>query len=213
SLGRFQDAQHHSPLTTHYSPFDLVRRPTGGRAVLHQHEITYAVAIGEELLPPGARSVIGAYRWLSAGFIAGLEQLGVAATLARANPPAHQRATNCFAAASQCDFLVDDRKLIGAAQCRKQGVILQHGSILLDIDHAAWEATVGGSMADAITLKSLGVTASREDIIAALCAGVERILHASLRPGTLDAPEMALAQRLRCEKYTRPTWNRQGIPS
>lgn len=193
--------------------FDLVRRPTGGRAVLHQHEITYAVVIGEQLLPAGARSVIGAYRWLSAGFIAGLRGLGVEARLARSDLAAPQRSTNCFASAAQCDFVVDDRKLIGAAQCRKHGVILQHGSLLIDMDEAAWKATVGGSMTDAVTLKSLGVTAGTGQIITALCAGVEGVLDVSLQAGTLNDAESALAHRLRCEKYSGRTWNQDGIPS
>jgi len=222
SLGRFQfknegagtKARGEPAVTSSFSvstsSFDVVRRPTGGRAVLHQHEITYAVVISERLLPAGARSVVGAYRWLSSGFIAGLERLGVAAALARSTPAASHRTTNCFASAAQCDFLVDNRKLIGAAQCRKQGIILQHGSLLLDADRAAWEAVVGGSMQDTVTLKSLGVTAPAEAIIQALCAGVESALQVSLQPGVLSEQETALAHRLRYEKYSCPAWNEHG---
>lgn len=228
SLGRFQK----------YSPsweteefrrwrFDIVRRPTGGRAVLHQHEITYSVVIGEELLPPDQRSVIGSYRWLSSAFIEGLRELGIDAALARsdaarevpalrgeAGPSSSTRNgpddANCFAAAALCDFLVEDKKLIGAAQCRKNGVILQHGSLLLDIDHTAWQATAGGSMDEAVSLFSLGIVTNRTRAIQALGAGVQHTFGVSLKRGRLSAEEQRLATQLHQEKYSRRDWTQRG---
>jgi lipoate-protein ligase A len=228
SIGRFQETRkaeggtrnsqqkavetHHSPLTTHH--FDLVRRPTGGRAVLHQHEITYCAVVNEALLPCDARSVVGAYRWLSTGLAAGLHTLGVNAVLAKPTPDLSCRASaqtaNCFSSAARCDFLVGEKKLIGAAQCRKRGVILQHGSLLLEMDGAAWEAAIGGSMDAVVSLQSLGVTASRPTIIAALGAGLESTLDISLCEGVLDAGECTTASRLHREKYTQHAWNHFG---
>jgi lipoate-protein ligase A len=202
SLGRFQSFNEvlgntamdeaTSGIRDPVSGIDIVRRPTGGRAVWHHLEITYGAVLHEDDLPPGARSVMGAYRWLSEGFIAGLQTLGVQATLDTASPQSatgthdrqnrgaarESRIPNCFSSTTRCDFVVDNRKLIGAAQCRKHGAILQHGSLLLDVDERAWQRAVGGSMQDTVTLKSLGITSDRSTIIAALCAGVEYSLGA-----------------------------------
>lgn len=259
-------------------PFDIVRRPTGGRAVWHQHEITYCAVLREEFLPRDARSVAGAYRWLSQGFIAGLRTMGVEAALSAADhipvtateqvgiaDAAHESAAksgaesqvaawpatsathstdgrpqptpNCFASTTRADFVVQGRKLIGAAQMRRAGVVLQHGSLLLDVDEAAWQRAIGGSLRDVATLRSLGVTSalshtpngsdahaahnraaarsraarSRADvsagIIAALCAGCERELGWSLQHSEPGPRELALAERLQAAKYAQTAWN------
>jgi lipoate-protein ligase A len=185
--------------------FEVVRRPTGGRAVLHQHEITYCAVLHASHLPRASRSVIGAYNWLSAGFITGLQTLGVRAQLGSAHAGSTPAAANCFGAAAQCDFLVGGRKLIGAAQCRKNDVILQHGAILLDIDEASWHNAIGGAMSGAVSLCALGVLPKREEIIAALVAGLERAGNIRLQNSVMSASESELASRLHREKYS--TWN------
>jgi lipoate-protein ligase A len=208
SLGRFQNIESlNSSLVTRQSP--LVRRPTGGRAIWHQHEITYAAVLREEILPPDARSVVGSYEWLSRGFIAGLQELGVPAQLAPSEAKA-ARTENCFASAARSDFVVDGRKLIGAAQCRKNGALLQHGSLLLDIDEDAWRDAVGGSLQGMISLSHLGVRASRDEIIAALCAGVAQTLGATFTTGALSAAQAQMALTLENEKYTLADWNLRG---
>lgn len=228
SLGRFQDFAEVLGDATRdksASSIDIVRRPTGGRAVWHHLEITYSAVLHEDDLPTGAHSVMGAYRWLSDGFIDGLEMLGVRATLDTASPkvttgtqgkPTRGAAReplipNCFSSTTRCDFVVDNRKLIGAAQCRKHGAILQHGSLLLDVDEAAWQRVVGGSMRDTVTLKSLGITSDRAAIIAALCAGIEYSLGASLSRDSLLDHEQMLANRLHSEKYSQRDWNVAAI--
>lgn len=191
--------------------FDLVRRPTGGRAVLHQFEITYCAAIHESQLPRESRSVVGAYNWLSAGFIEGLKTLGVQAQLSDPHGGSTQGAANCFQAAAQCDFLVDGKKLIGAAQCRKNDAILQHGAILLEIDEAAWQTAIGGVMEGAISLRELGVLSSREEIIAALVEGMVRAWNISAVDSSLSSPEQEVASRLHTQKYSLGAWNRDGF--
>jgi lipoate-protein ligase A len=207
SLGRLQKK---SEFIIQNSSFDVVRRPTGGRAVLHQHEITYCAVIHERHLPRESRSVIGAYNWLSAGFLEGLKILGVEAQLAQPHKASTPAAANCFNAAAQCDFLVDGRKLIGAAQCRKEGVILQHGAILLDVDEAAWQNAIGGEMADAVALRALGVLAAHEEIIAALCGGMERARGIAFERSGLSSSEQQVASRLHARKYASPAWNERA---
>jgi lipoate-protein ligase A len=193
--------------------FDVVRRPTGGRAVLHQHEITYCAVIHEKHLPRESRSVVGAYEWLSAGFIEGLKTLGVRASLSDAHGKSTPVAANCFNAAAQCDFLVDGKKLIGAAQCRKHDVILQHGAILLELNTAAWNNSIGGVMEGATALRELGVLASREAIIAALVGGMERAWNISFEVCGLNREEEQVASRLHAQKYSAPDWNERGVNS
>jgi len=155
--------------------FGLVRRPTGGRAILHDDEVTYSVTIPEAEVPHG-HSVMASYRVISRGVEAGLQMLGVGAQLVdkRPAPPGgaecERRAegseseassplgatsspavpaktglpTVCFAKASRCDMVVDGRKIVGSAQVRRQGAILQHGSVPMTIDLAAHGAVMPG---------------------------------------------------------------------
>lgn len=108
----------------------VVRRPTGGRAVWHAHEVTYAVA--------GHVSDFGSlrqtYEWVHRRVASGLRKLGVAAELAPAGRPASPAAGACFAAPVGGEVMVRGRKLVGSAQMRDGDRFLQHGSILLDDD-------------------------------------------------------------------------------
>ena len=190
---------------------DVVRRPTGGRAVWHAHEITYALAMPLDGLPAEFRTVSGAYRWLSDGFRAGLRAMGVPAQMAAQGVRA--QGPNCFAASASCDFLVEGKKLIGAAQCRRDDALLQHGSLLLSIDRAQWETRAGGPMHDAISLAELDVATATppdvERIIEQLCRGFALTSGAHLEAGALSPTEEARARQLQHEKYESQTWTRQ----
>ncbi len=108
---------------------DVVRRPTGGRAVWHEHEVTYAVAAPVAVFGSLRESYLAIHDRLAAA----LRSLGVPATLARA-VRTHRLlgAGACFAAPVGGEVLVDGRKVIGSAQLRYGSAFLQHGSILLD---------------------------------------------------------------------------------
>ncbi len=125
SLGRFQPADDvdHDACARH--GVDVVRRPTGGRALLHGGDVTYAVVFPAPA-GDGAR-VESLYNWVAAGLIAGLAGLGVDAAVARHDGPA---GPVCFAGQQGADLRVGDRKLCGSAQVRRDGAVLQHGSIL-----------------------------------------------------------------------------------
>jgi len=111
---------------------DVVRRPTGGGSVWHEHELTYAVAAPIAAFG-GLRR---AYHAIHARLATGLGALGVSPTLAvnRPLPPstALSRPAGCFAFSVGGEILVSGRKLVGSAQVRRGGAFLQHGSILLD---------------------------------------------------------------------------------
>jgi lipoate-protein ligase A len=106
----------------------VVRRPTGGQAVWHEHEVTYAVAA------PIARygSLRKAYCDIHTRIATALRSLGVDAALAPAVRPSG-RPAGCFASSVGGEIVVGGKKLVGSAQVRKRDAFLQHGSILLDV--------------------------------------------------------------------------------
>ena len=207
SLGRLQRSVPDAVFEGEFG-VDVVRRPTGGRAVWHAHEITYALAMPLDGLPPDARTVSGAYRWLSDGFSDGLRALGLPVEMAAQG--VRTQGPNCFAASASCDFLVEGKKLIGAAQCRRDDALLQHGSLLLSIDKKQWETRAGGPMHDAISLDDLGVNVASardvERVIEHLCRGFERVTGAQLWRGVLSPEEEIESARLEREKYRGAAW-------
>ena len=129
SLGRNEPGARYDRAAIARLGIDVVRRPTGGSTVWHDHEVTYAVAAPIALFG-GLRA---AYRAIHTRLAIALRVLGVAATIApdrrAARPP--DRRSCCFAAAVGGEVLVGGRKLVGSAQVRHRDALLQHGSILL----------------------------------------------------------------------------------
>jgi lipoate-protein ligase A len=110
---------------------DVVRRPTGGTAVLHGDDLTYSV-----VAPSGGRGVLDAYSWVAEGLIAGLALLGITAETGGpgnrlVGPPALDARSACFATTVGADLKVGGSKICGSAQVRRSGWFLQHGSIPL----------------------------------------------------------------------------------
>jgi len=169
SLGRFQDQDEidHDACSRH--GVDVVRRPTGGKALLHGGDLTYAAVLRE---PRGsAGSVDGVYRLLARPLIEGLAAVGIDARVAHHDGPA---GPVCFATQQGADLRVGDRKVCGSAQVRHDGVVLQHGSILLrrlaidettlvhgDLDRAQLRAAT-------VTLEELGVRPDARALAGAL---------------------------------------------
>src|SRR5512136_1517884 len=115
---------------------DVVRRPTGGRAILHTDQLTYSV-IAPEREPRVAGTIVESYKRLSEGLLTGLMLLGVP-TRQVEQPDDHDRDQGpvCFEVPSNYEIVFDGRKLVGSAQMRKAGVVLQHGTIPLQGDIA-----------------------------------------------------------------------------
>ncbi|HEY3279709.1 MAG TPA: hypothetical protein VGJ83_04280 [Gemmatimonadales bacterium] len=138
----------------------VVRRPTGGRAVWHEHEVTYAVAA-----PIAAFGRLrNAYRAIHERLAAALRSLGADVRLAGDRPTVRlsDRPTSCFATTVGGEVLVAGRKVIGSAQVRRGDAFLQHGSILLDGTQ---------DMGNATTLRQvLGRTVTFDDVTAAIVA-------------------------------------------
>ena len=180
SIGRFQDMGTAVDAgACRQLGFDIVRRVTGGRAVLHRHELTYSVvARTDHPLFPG--DVLGTYKVIAAGLVAGLRALGLPAEMVsrggRHSSLVHpaSRDPACFSSPSWYEILVRDRKIAGSAQRRVSGAFLQHGSILLDYDPVL-EAKVirGARTGDRVTSlrRELGLELPREEAAAAILKG------------------------------------------
>jgi len=135
SLGRNQAARGHYDLERARSlGIDFVRRPTGGRAVLHHRELTYSVTAPS----PGDETLVAAYERINTLLVKALATLGVPV---RAADPSRRAAgptaAPCFAEPARGELTYEGRKLVGSAQWRDRGALLQHGSILLDDDQSS----------------------------------------------------------------------------
>ncbi|MDO0984705.1 lipoate--protein ligase family protein [Staphylococcus hominis] len=119
--------------------FGLVRRQTGGRGVLHDKELTYSVIVPESH-PNMPSTITEAYRVISEGLLEGFKLLGFDAYFAIPRSKEEReklkqpRSAVCFDAPSWYELVVEGRKIAGSAQTRQKGVILQHGSLLQDVN-------------------------------------------------------------------------------
>ena len=130
--------------------FDVVRRITGGRAVLHRDELTYSIVapIDNPLFPP---NVLGSYKVIAAGLVAGLRSLGIEADMV-SRSGRHASLVNkndkdpaCFSSPSWYEIVVNGKKIVGSAQRRLSGSFLQHGSILIGHDPALEAEVIPGN--------------------------------------------------------------------
>lgn len=140
SVGYFQKAKRDLNFDQiHKLGLGFVRRPTGGRAVLHEHELTYSIIVSEQY-PNMPKTVTEAYRVLSEGLLKGFQNLGLDAyfsvpeTAEEKDALAKPKSAVCFDAPSWYELVVEGKKVAGSAQTRQEGVILQHGAILIDLD-------------------------------------------------------------------------------
>ncbi len=219
SLGRHQPIADIDVDKAKAHGLDVVRRPTGGRAILHVDEITYSVA-GPADEPRLRGMVMDCYLRLSEGLTRGLERLGVhvykADASARAGPDV---SAACFEVPSAYEILtVDGRKIVGSAQVRKREWVLQHGAIPLYgdiarlVDYLALDEEVRHALRDALTRRAtsieraLGRTVTFEEAARALAQGFSDALNVEFTEGTLTPEEQELARTLEAEIYTQTDW-------
>jgi lipoate-protein ligase A len=194
-----------------------VRRPTGGRAVLHAGELTYAVA-GVSGEPPLGASIMDTYFAIAGALLAGLRELGVEGELGRAGAGADVGrggvSPPCFASAGRFEVVVGGRKLIGSAQRRSGKAVLQHGSLLIDgshiqlvdllrIERAERRRSIRLSLEQKTTDLSsiLGRSVQFGEVASAVARGFEIAWGAELVPGSLSHEETEAAERFATE-YT-----------
>ncbi len=194
---------------------DIVRRPTGGRAILHDQEVTYALAIAIDHPLVGGSSVVEAYRAISLALCAGLAALGISAELAPRPGRQQAKSAACFDLPSDYELTVGGRKLVGSAQARRNGVLLQHGTLLLHADlqrlsrvlHLPPALTAARLAQRLIALdETLAEPSTFEAVVAALIGGFEQTWAVQLTPGVLADHEQQRAAELVRDVYANPAW-------
>lgn len=203
----------------------FVRRPTGGRAVLHEHELTYSVIVPESH-PRMPKTVTEAYRVISEGILKGFHQLGFEAYFAVPKTEEEReslkspRSAVCFDAPSWYELVVEGRKVAGSAQTRQKGVILQHGSILLDLDEDKLfslfkyrNERLKERMQKAFKNKAVAIndlTSKKitiEQAKKAFKEGFEEGLNIHLEPYELSKEELDYVHMIAKERYENDEWN------
>ncbi len=197
----------------------IVRRITGGRAVLHGDDLTYCVASGADVakLP---NTIRGSFLEISRGFIEGLRPLGIEADSVRAPAKETGRSPLCFMSTSWYDITCKGRKIIGSAQRRWKDGMLQQGSLLLDFSPEAYykffrfpdetrrEQIIQESQSRVIGLNDLvPVRMTPETIVKQIATGFEKALGITLKPAGLTPLEHERADHLAQTKYTTVSWN------
>src|SRR3954470_16126499 len=226
SVGYFQKVEKEIDMDAvkeHHLGF--VRRPTGGRGVLHEHELTYSVIVSEDH-PEMPKTVTEAYRVISEGILKGFHQLGLEAyfavpkTAEDRDALKNPRSAVCFDAPSWYELVVEGRKVAGSAQTRQKGVILQHGSILLDLDEDKLfslfkysNERVMERMKKSFKNKAVAINdltsnrISMEQAKEAFKKGFEEGLNINLEPYELNQTEIDYVNQIAKERYESDEWN------
>jgi lipoate-protein ligase A len=233
SLGYAQPIEDADLERLHGLGWGLVRRPTGGRAILHTDELTYSV-IAPMTEPRVSGGVVESYRQLSAGLLRGLEILGLnvhadkeyspthphTSKILRAQQAGHTLNPVCFEVPSNYEITAGDKKLLGSAQVRKRGVVLQHGTLPLTGDIARIcevlrfdseaERQVGRARVRQRATTAgevLGRAISWQEATTAMTQGFAEALNLTLEESALTPNEMELSDQLWREKYAAEGWN------
>jgi lipoate-protein ligase A len=203
--------------------WQCVRRPTGGRAILHTDELTYAV-IAPLTHPLVAGSVLDSYRRISQALLAALQDLALSPRADHqhgASPAGAQSAGPvCFEVPSNYEITVEGKKLVGSAQARRKAGVLQHGTlplygdlaritqVLVYPDELSRSENARRLLYHATTVESLlGQKVLWERAAQAFIRAFEQVLNLELVPAGLTPEENIRAQTLVDEKYAHPSWN------
>ena len=222
SIGHFQDARKEVAVEScRRCGIDIVRRPTGGKAVFHDKDLTYAV-FARENCPFFSPDILGTYRVISSCIAKGLSMLGIKAEIAHEGRSSQENRlkTFCFSSPSRYELLVEGRKICGSAQVRSRGAFLQHGSLLINFDpfktcavmlphYQKWQ----------IERMGRSVTSIHDHVIspidiAMLCEvlreGFKKVLDVRFVEQDLTPEEEELKTRLLRNKYLTDGWNMEG---
>jgi lipoate-protein ligase A len=217
SLGRFQPVEDIDLGACAAGGIGVVRRPTGGKGILHLDDFTYSI-----IFPPGSGmpdSVVDAYNVICGGILRALGFLGVdAAVLGHKGDDYRSAGGACFAATTRADLEYAGRKLCGSAQVRRRGALLQHGSILLE-DHSELlhgllrfadaetrERNLRDFRSRCISLRETGCRCSWAEVEDAFRRGFADAFQAGL-----EEEGLSTAERVRWDDLTEAYLSRQWL--
>ena len=220
SLGYAQPFSDVDLARLHERGWQVVRRPTGGRAILHTDELTYSIC-GPGSEPRLAGSVLESYRTLSTAL---LEALRLLDTPAESQPSAASKSHGpvCFEIPSNYEITVAGRKLIGSAQARRKGGVLQHGTLPLhgDLGRIVQVLVFGDENARRFSAEKLHAhAATLEEVVGhelswlqaaqAFASAFRETLNLHLTPADLTPAELARAEELVEAKYANAEWTQK----
>jgi lipoate-protein ligase A len=197
-----------------------VRRPTGGRAILHTDELTYSV-IAPLSDPRVSGGVLESYQRLSYALLTALHVLQIPAVSQPGKSPANNQENGavCFEVPSNYEITVQGKKLIGSAQARRKNVVLQHGTfplrgdltritqVLAFTDESARSDAALRLLSHATTSEGLlGTGVSWQEAVDAVISGFQSELNLDFIREPLSPLEISRAEHLLHEKYTHPFW-------
>lgn len=227
SLGYAQPSSDVDPIRLQQFGWGLVRRPTGGRAILHTDELTYSV-IGPPEEPRLAGGVLESYQVLSSALLEALHMLSIPAELKPPQPGLSENLSNatttdkgpvCFEIPSTYEIVAHGKKILGSAQARRREGVLQHGSLPLfgdlsrivqvlsfpDEDQRAKAAE--RLLARAATVETIiHRRLDWQTVSQAFIQAFTDVLQLDLQPGDLTRKELVRAEQLIIEKYANPDW-------
>ena len=233
SLGYFQDLKKEIDVDVCQDMgIDIVRRPTGGKAVLHDKELTYSFIIRENH-PLVNDSILETYKKISGGMIRGLSYLGIKAELvplreklkSESLPKGEKSEIRhsdsksiCFSVPSQYEVQVEGKKIVGSAQARKREIVLQHGSLLIELEKDKLFSVFNfPSVQIRERLKTRFNATSLEEILKKkikfselseiLPRGFEEEFGVRLVEGKLTEQEEKISKELLENKYSTYEWN------
>jgi lipoate-protein ligase A len=200
--------------------WELVRRPTGGRAVLHTDELTYSV-IAQLNEPRVTGTVLESYHRLAGALVKALNLLGMQVEIDESSSTVHNSVANpvCFEVPSTYEITVGGRKLIGSAQARRREGVLQHGSLPLtgDLtriiqvlafpDEQSRNRAAERLLKRATTVETaLKRKVSWDEAARAVIMAFRMVLNLDLKPGNLTPDEKTRTEELVRVKYGHPSW-------
>ena len=224
SFGRNEPAcDHYDPAAGCDAGIEFVRRPTGGRAVFHDRELTYSTVLPIGRLRTGG-ALRATYRLINQGLVEALCSLGVPAVMAEGRDwPAGLDSGPCFGDPAPGEVTVEGRKLVGSAQARLEGVILQHGSLLvgpgqerlLGLVSTGAGLRTGGHAMDTERYGRVRAPASLEEVLGrvppwyhlvdTVVSGLSGVMGGEWRRGELTEPERVKTAEL-TERYASAEW-------
>lgn len=223
SLGRHQPITDVAADVVHELGYDIVRRPTGGRAILHTDELTYAVTAAADE-PRVSGSLMDAYLRLSNALLNGLQRVGLHADKAAGDVRAGPNVSAaCFEVPSAYEITAHGKKLIGSAQSRRAGYVLQHGSLplvgdigrLIDVlalpdeERARLRAELVAracTLAEAMGVAENDPSLDFKHVANAIIQGFGELLNLSFKPAQPSAAELRRTAELIREQYANAEW-------